>query len=380
MSASSCLRLRVRLLVRASASASACSWHSPIRNLRLRSVRSSSSSSSSSSSQAPVSSAGQQSLPHATLAALEPALYVVATPLGNMEDITHRAVRILTKADMLAVEDTRNTGKLLNMLGIPNEGRMRTHHAHNERDAGNVEKFLAVVRSGGSVALVSDAGTPLVSDPGGRLVAAACREGLKVVPIPGPCAATTALSVAAMWQSGDDRKSGTAGTLERGFTFLGFLPESPRDARAAALRAAARAPGAAVMYCPPHDLVATLDELVDACGGSRGICVARELTKKHEELWRGTLDEARVEFEQRRADGARSARGEVTLVLEGAVEREQGEESVEELLDACFARGMRPSEATREVVAITGQRKRDVYALAIKRDEERRESGGGGGT
>ena len=307
-------------------------------------------------------------------APLAPALYVVATPLGNVEDVTLRALRVLRGATVIAAEDTRTTGKLLRILEIPAEGRLRAHHAHNERDGSHIDALLAVVRGGGSVALVSDAGTPLVSDPGAALVAAAAADGLAVVPVPGPCAATAALSAAGIWQS-DGSSRGTAGALARGFTFLGFLPDA-KARRADVLRFAARAPGAVVLYAPPHDLLGTLDELAEACGASRNVCVAREITKLHEELWRGTLAGAREEFARRHAEGLRSARGELTLVLEGfGGDDGQGDgdggDSAASLLDDCLGRGMRPSEAAREVAALTGQRKRDVYALALERAEAR---------
>jgi 16S rRNA (cytidine1402-2'-O)-methyltransferase len=219
-------------------------------------------------------------------------LYVVATPIGNLEDMTLRGLRVLREAAVVAAEDTRRTRQLLAHYQIHTP--LWSLHAHNERTraAALVERLLA----GEDVALVTDAGTPGISDPGALLVAAAHAAGAAVVPIPGPSAAIAALSV-----------SGLAG--ER-FVFEGFLPRSGK-ARQERLAALATEPRTAVLYEAPHRIGATLTDLVAACGAARVVAVGRELTKRFEEIWRGPLGAAAAHF-------AGSAKGEFVLVLAGA--------------------------------------------------------------
>lgn len=218
-------------------------------------------------------------------------LYVVATPIGNLEDVTLRALRALREASCVLAEDTRHTRVLLERHGIA--ARPRSLHAHNEM--ARTGEVLALLREGRDVALVSDAGTPLVSDPGARLVAAVIEDGHTVSPLPGPSAVLAALTV-----------SGLAGD---GFVFLGFLPRrrSERDAVLARERAT---PRPLVLFESPRRTGATLAAL-HAVLGERRACVARELTKRHEEVVRGTLGELAARF-------AEGARGEVTIVVEGA--------------------------------------------------------------
>jgi 16S rRNA (cytidine1402-2'-O)-methyltransferase len=220
-------------------------------------------------------------------------LHVVATPIGNLEDVTLRALRVLGEVDLVLAEDTRRTRILLQRHGV--KARPLSLHAHNE--ASRIARVLEVLDAGGSAALVSDAGTPLLSDPGARLVDAALRAGHAVTPIPGPSALLAALVAAGL-------------PAER-FTFLGFPPrrKGPRDALLASLR---ERPETLVFFESPRRLPTTLRQLADALG-ERPACVARELTKLHEELVRGTLSELAKRF----ADGAR---GEVTLVVGGAPE------------------------------------------------------------
>ena len=213
---------------------------------------------------------------------LAPGLYVVSTPVGNLEDVTLRALRTLSGVEAIYAEDTRTTAALLSRYGVRTP--LRAFHAHNEsaREAGVLSRLAA----GASLALVSDAGTPLLSDPGALLAAAAARAGHAVFAVPGASALLAGLVV--------------SGLPTRAVTFAGFLPAPPAQRRrrlkqlAAALRDATLA-----LYVPPHKLAATLADAAAALGPERRCCVARELTKMHEEAWRSTLAEAAAEFAQR---------------------------------------------------------------------------------
>jgi len=285
-------------------------------------------------------------------------LYVVSTPIGNLEDITLRALRVLRTADCVFAEDTRHTRALLTHYGLRTP--CVSLHAHNEssRSAG----VLARLAAGESLALVSDAGTPGVCDPGSLVVSAALQAGHPVVAVPGACALLAALVV--------------AGLPTHAFAFAGFLPPQPGQRRRR-LRDLAAAQGDAtlLLYVPPHKAAATLADAADALGGERRCCVARELTKLHEEAWRGTLQAAAVEF----AHPGR-ARGEFTLLIAGAqtaaaddeadAELQAGDAAdaqteVEQRLQALMAKGVSPSQAAREVAEATGVRRRDVYAKAL---------------
>jgi 16S rRNA (cytidine1402-2'-O)-methyltransferase len=266
-------------------------------------------------------------------------LHVVATPIGNLEDVTLRALRVLGECSLLLAEDTRRVRKLLDRHGIP--ARPLSLHAHNEVE--RVGRVLAALDEGGSVALVSDAGTPLVSDPGARLVAAVIEAGHDVQAVPGPSAALAALTVAGL-------------PAER-FTFVGFLPRKA-GARRALLERLAQAPETLVLFEAPGRLAATLTELA-ARLGPRPACVARELTKLHEEAARGTLPELAERF-------AAGTRGEVTIVVEGrdeappAVDREALDDAIRQRLDA--------GEGVRQIaagLARPGLPRREVYARAV---------------
>ncbi len=221
-------------------------------------------------------------------------LYLVATPIGNLEDITHRAVRVLGEVDLIACEDTRHTRKLLNHYGI--NTKTISYHEHNERE--RTVELIAQLQSGLSVALVTDAGMPSISDPGFRLTRAAIESELRVVPIPGANALTTALVA--------------SGLPTDEFFFGGFLPSrsGARRARLAELRSI---PATLIFYEGPHRIAATLR---DACEilGEREAVVARELTKLHEELARGRLSDLAERF----AD-AENARGEIVLIIDRTV-------------------------------------------------------------
>ncbi|MDO8612823.1 MAG: 16S rRNA (cytidine(1402)-2'-O)-methyltransferase [Dehalococcoidia bacterium] len=218
-----------------------------------------------------------------------PTLFVVATPIGNLEDVTLRALRVLREVSLIAAEDTRTTRKLLAHHGIRN--RLISYNDHNK--AARIPRLLHALREG-DVALVSEGGTPVISDPGLDLVAAALDGGFAVTPVPGPSAVTAALAV--------------SGLASRQFTYLGFLPRRAGERRRlfAALR---DDPRAIVAFESPHRLRASLTALRDALGDRR-VAVCRELTKKFEEVFRGTLSEALDRFAE--------PRGEFTLVIEGA--------------------------------------------------------------
>ena len=217
-------------------------------------------------------------------------LYLVSTPIGNLEDITLRALRVLEEAELVACEDTRHTARLFDRHGISTP---RTSlHEHNEKE--KCEKLLQRLLDGEDLALVSDAGTPAISDPGYRLVRKAAEAEVKVVPVPGPSAALAALTV--------------SGISTAGFAFLGFLPPK-HGARRKALEEAASYPLALVLYEAPHRLEAMLEDLADVFGPARQVAVARELTKVHEEVLRGTAEELLEHFRETKP------RGEITLVV-----------------------------------------------------------------
>jgi len=286
-------------------------------------------------------------------------LYLVATPIGNLEDITLRALRVLREAGLIAAEDTRRTRKLLTRHGI--HGRLLSLHEHNE--PARIPELVARLRAGESIALVSDAGTPGLSDPGTALVGAAIAAGAAVVPIPGPSAAVAALVA-----------SGLPGVP---VTFLGFLPAAPSERRRT-LEAARTHPHTLVVFEAPHRLLRTLDALADAWGDRR-IAVARELTKMHEEIWRGRVREAAAYFH------AHPPRGEFTLVVEGAAQEAAArdapagppdagaEQAARAALRAALDEGQAPFDAVRRAARASGLRRNEVYRLwlALKQEASR---------
>jgi 16S rRNA (cytidine1402-2'-O)-methyltransferase len=274
-------------------------------------------------------------------------LFVVATPIGNLEDVTLRALRVLAEAELVLAEDTRRTRVLLDRHGVA--ARPVSLHAHNEAERS--ARALAVLERGGSVALVSDAGTPLVSDPGERLVARARQAGHRVESAPGASALLAALTV-----------SGLPATP---FTFLGFPPRRAPARRA--LFSELRERGETlVLFESPRRLPSTLRDLA-AVLGPRRACVARELTKLHEEVATGTLAELAARF-------AEPPRGEVTLVVEGAdpAARQPGApEDVEAWIRQLADAGRTPREIAAALAPRTGLRRRDLYARALAAREDR---------
>jgi 16S rRNA (cytidine1402-2'-O)-methyltransferase len=224
-------------------------------------------------------------------------LYLVATPIGNLEDMTVRSIRMMKEADLIAAEDTRNTKKLCNYFEI--DTPLMSYHEHNLEYGGN--KILDLLRSGKTIALVSDAGLPCISDPGADIVTKAVEEGLSVVPIPGANAALSALI--------------SSGLSTLSFSFFGFLPRQKKD-RKAALEALKYKTETMLFYEAPHRLKETLRDAENILGPGRKVVLAREITKKFEEFVRGTLQEA-VNWAE-----SEEIRGEFVLVIEGASEDE----------------------------------------------------------
>jgi len=292
-----------------------------------------------------------------TTTTLEPGLFLVATPIGNLGDVTLRALRTLRDADAVLAEDTRRTKQLLRAYGISTP--LVSYHAHNE--AKRREEALGRLAGGAALALVSDAGMPTVNDPGQDLAARAAEIGVRVVPVPGPSAVLAAIA--------------GAGLPTDEFTFIGFPP--PKSAaRVKRFKSFARAKATLIMFVPPHKLIGTLEAAVTALGDRR-CAVCRELTKVHEEFWRGTLSESKREFEER------TPRGEITLVIEGfdgddrALSVESDEEdgipnssSVEDAVRALLRDGVSPSEASRRVAKDLGVRRRETYGVAQRLSEE----------
>ena len=271
-------------------------------------------------------------------------LYIVATPLGNLEDITLRALRILKEVSLVATEDTRTTGRLLKHFDI--RCPMLSYYEHNKIT--RLDRVLTALDQG-DVALVSEAGTPLLSDPGYELVQAALAQGIEVVSIPGPSALTAAIPASGL---PPDR-----------FLFLGFLPRKAADRRGILAEFKSQ-PVTLIFFESPHRLQAALADMVDILGGDRNIAVCRELTKLYEEIWRGTLTEAVQEWTQR------EPKGEFTLVVSGAAPPPAWSEAqVEAALTNALAAGLKPSQAVRQVTDQSGWSKREVYALALKLKE-----------
>jgi 16S rRNA (cytidine1402-2'-O)-methyltransferase len=269
-------------------------------------------------------------------------LYLVGTPIGNLEDITMRAIRILKEVDLIAAEDTRHTGKLLHYFQIKTP--QISCHEHNEQQ--KIPDILAQLQSGKSIALVTDAGMPGISDPGYILVAACVAAGATVVPIPGVTALITGLSA-----SGLDTSR---------FVFEGFLPVkgAEREAQLLALQTETRT---TIFYESPHRLQRTLADLMATCGAARSIVLARELTKLHEEFWRGTLAEAIALYTQR------EPKGEYTVIVAGA------ERSIITWTDAALVgelqqlltQGVSRSAASKQLAELTGINKRHIYQLSL---------------
>jgi 16S rRNA (cytidine1402-2'-O)-methyltransferase len=270
-----------------------------------------------------------------------PVLYVVATPIGNLEDISLRALRILGEVNLIAAEDTRKTKRLLTKYSIKTP--MTSYYEHNKIT--KLDYILDQLQKG-DVALVSEAGMPGISDPGYELIRAAGQRNMEVVPVPGPSAVTAALAVSGL---PTDR-----------FLFVGFLPHKAND-RKRALKSVAGESGTIILLETPHRLAAALDDILDILG-DRKLAVCRELTKIHEEIFRGTVGEAIRYFSQ--------PRGEFTLVIEGkAKDKQPGvTEDVEKQLHELYLGGAKAREAIGVVSEQTGLSRKELYKSWLKLD------------
>ena len=269
-------------------------------------------------------------------------LQVVATPIGNLADLSERAREALAEADLIAAEDTRHTGALLKAMGLATP--LLSLHEHNE--SRRVPALLARLAQGEQVALVSDAGTPLLSDPGYELVRAAVAAGYEVSAIPGPSAVTAALAVAGL---PTDR-----------FCFEGFLPARPRERRAA-LEALAHERRTLVFFEAPHRIAAALTDMAAMLGPERAAVVARELTKAHETIYRGTLRELAA----RAMTETNLARGEITLVVRGAAAAAAGvDERVLRRTIEVLSKELPPGRVAAVAAQLTGATRAAAYALA----------------
>jgi len=273
-------------------------------------------------------------------------LYVVATPIGNLEDMTYRAVRILQEVDLIAAEDTRHSRRLLDHYAI--KAKLVSYHEHNEVE--RAEQLLGRLINGESVALISDAGTPGIADPGYRLVRSCRQAGVEVVAVPGPSALIAALSI--------------SGLPTDSFCFIGFLP-SKTQARKSTLQGVLSDSRTTACYESPHRLSACLTDIVEVLGDDRELAVARELTKRHEELFHGTAATAREYF-----SGGR-VKGELVLLI-GPAAKKQPEGTVRDaLLRLRDETELGWKEIVKQVAKEFGESSREVYreSLELRNDE-----------
>ena len=276
-------------------------------------------------------------------------LYVVATPIGNLEDMTFRAVKILQTVDVIAAEDTRHTGRLLQHFQIKTP--QVSYHEHNR--SSRIPELLEELTNGKAIALVTDAGVPGISDPGYELVKVCIEAGIPVVPIPGANAAITALSAAGL---PTDR-----------FVFEGFLSAKGQQRRSH-LESLETESRTLIFYESPHRLRETLQDFAEIFGTSRQIVLARELTKLYEEFWRGTIEEAIAHYSQR------EPQGEYTLLVAGTppTQPQLSEEELKAELLNIMSQGISRSQASRQLAKLTSLPRRQLYqlALAIKMDQQ----------
>lgn len=270
----------------------------------------------------------------------------MATPIGNLEDITLRALRVLKEVTLIAAEDTRHSRRLLTHFGI--SVPLVSCHEHNEKE--RCGQLLQRLQAGESIALISDAGTPAISDPGRFLVARCHEAGIAVRTVPGPSAVTAALSIAGL-------------TTER-FAFEGFLP-SRKKAREQLLRDLAQEPRTLVFYEAPHRLLATLEAVVRLLGEQREVAVARELTKLHEEFFRGCAAEALAYFQKNRV------RGEIVLLIaEDAQAHDAPPDPAAVLRHLAHELDLPPSELVRQAAGLTGVGRSELYRLYLRMKDQ----------
>lgn len=273
-------------------------------------------------------------------------LYLVATPIGNLEDMTYRAIRILSEVELIAAEDTRNSIKLLNHFDIKTP--MTSYHEHNRYE--KAVELVAKLMAGNDIAVITDAGTPGISDPGEELVRQCYDAGITVVPVPGACAAVNALIA--------------SGLPTRRFAFEAFLPSDKKE-RKAVLEELKTETRTIVIYEAPHRLVKTLEELKSVLGDDREATICRELTKRHEEFFKTTLGLALEYYNEN------EPKGECIIVVRGLSIEELKESerrrwdsmTVEEHMDMYMSQGMDKKEATKQVAKDRGVPKRDIYDI-----------------
>ncbi|XP_076953176.1 uncharacterized protein LOC143627178 [Bidens hawaiensis] len=278
-------------------------------------------------------------------AKLKSGLYLVGTPIGNLEDITLRALHVLKSADVILAEDTRHSGKLLQHYSIKTP--LLSYHKFNE--AQREQSILKRLIDGEIVALISDAGTPGISDPGSELAKSCVEANICVIPIPGPCAFVSALSA--------------SGLSTNEFSFVGFLPKNA-SARRDRLMISANEVSTQIFYVPPHKLSQFLEECSDLFGEVRRCVMAREITKMHEEFWRGTLGDARLAFLERQL------KGEITFLIEGkpiCEDETPSEAQLENELEALISNGHSLSEAVKLVAAGSSMKRKTIYSLALRK-------------
>jgi 16S rRNA (cytidine1402-2'-O)-methyltransferase len=268
-------------------------------------------------------------------------LYLVGTPIGNLEDMTMRAIKTLQSVDLIAAEDTRHTGKLLHHFVISTP--QISYHTHNSHT--RIPELVAQLQAGKNLALVSDAGMPSISDPGFELVQACIVAAISVVPIPGVSACTTALVA--------------SGLHTHSFIFMGFL-SIETQMRRLQLAQLAQEPHTIILYEAPHRLLKTLQDLKQSLG-ERQIVLGRELTKLHEEFWRGNITEAIAHYSER------DPRGEFTLVIAGLADKTQvwTESQLKTELESLLAEGISKSQASRQLAEVTNLPRRQLYQMAL---------------
>ncbi|MBT8120151.1 MAG: 16S rRNA (cytidine(1402)-2'-O)-methyltransferase [Gammaproteobacteria bacterium] len=269
-------------------------------------------------------------------------LYLVATPIGNLADITQRAVEVLGTVDMIAAEDTRHSQRLLSHLGI--RSKLLAYHEHNEDRM--TPRLLDDLLAGSSIALISDAGTPLISDPGYRLVSQAHDRGVTVVPVPGVCAAIAALSA--------------AGLATDSFTFEGF-PPAKQGARLHYLERLATQQRTMIFYVSCHRIIETLKDMLAVFGGTRRLAFARELTKTFETIKRAELSEL-IEWVE---NDENQRKGEIVLIVEGKVDDAKDAGQVDHYLTVLLSE-LPVKQAVKLVVKMTGENKNDIYKRALE--------------
>ena len=270
-------------------------------------------------------------------------LYIVGTPIGNLEDTTFRAIKTLQEVDLIAAEDTRHTSKLLQHFQILTP--QLSYHQHNEQS--RIPELIEKLNQGKAIALVTDAGMPAISDPGYELVKVCVEANISVVPIPGVTASITALCA--------------SGLPTNKFIFIGFLPTKIK-LREEQLEKLSNSLETIVLYESPYKLLQTLEDLAKILGGNRKIVLARELTKLHEEFWRGTVGQAIIHYQNNQP------KGEFTLVIAGAEPELPvlSENTIKQELQELFAQGISRSQASRQLSQKINLSRRKIYQIALK--------------